>query len=53
MIEEILVENGKGETNTIVMGTGTSWLEKNHTETLLNDMDWEGEIRDQFIQYYK
>jgi hypothetical protein len=25
-------------------GAGTEWLEVHHTETLLDHMDWEGEI---------
>jgi hypothetical protein len=27
-------------------GTGTVWLEGNHVKTLLDQMDWEGEIRE-------
>ena len=36
--EEILEEEGKGNTNTIIMGTGIVLLETNHIGTLLDHM---------------
>ena len=36
--EEILEEDGKGNTNTILMGTGIVLLEMNHIGTLLDHM---------------
>jgi diphthamide synthase (EF-2-diphthine--ammonia ligase) len=44
IIEEILEEDGKGETNAIIMGD--VWLEIKHITTLLDHMDWEGGIRE-------
>ena len=38
VIEEILEEDGKGNTNTILMGTGIVLLEMNHIGTLLDHM---------------
>jgi hypothetical protein len=46
MTEDIFEEDGKGETDTIIMGIGTVWLKINHIETLLDHMDWEGGIRE-------
>jgi hypothetical protein len=41
IIEEILEEDGKGDTYTftIIMGSGIVLLEMNHIGTLLNHMD--------------
>jgi len=36
--EEILEEDGKGDTDTIMMGTGIVLLEMNHTGILLDHM---------------
>jgi diphthamide synthase (EF-2-diphthine--ammonia ligase) len=41
--EGIVEEDGKGDTNTIVMGTGIALLETNHIGTLLDHMTWEEE----------
>ena len=38
-IEEILEEDGKGDTNSIILGNGIVLLERNHTRTLLDHMD--------------
>ena len=38
IIEEILEEDRKGNTNTIIMGPGIVLLEINHTGTLLDHM---------------
>jgi uncharacterized membrane-anchored protein len=38
IIEEIIEEDGKGDTNTIIMGTGVVFLEMNHIGTLLDRM---------------
>jgi len=38
VIEEILEEDRKGDTNTIIMGTGIVLLEMNHIRTLLDHM---------------
>jgi hypothetical protein len=38
IIEEILEEDGKGNINTIIMGTGIVLLDMNHTGTLLDHM---------------
>jgi exonuclease III len=39
ILEEILEEDGKGDTNTIIMGSGIVLLEMNHTGKLLDHMD--------------
>jgi len=36
---EILEEDGKGETNSIILGDGLALLERNHIRTLLDHMD--------------
>jgi hypothetical protein len=48
VIKKILEKNGKGVTNTIVMGDWNSMVgdEINHIRTLLDHMDWEEEIRE-------
>ena len=38
VIEEILEEDGKGNTNTIIMGAGIMLLEMNHIGTLFDHM---------------
>ena len=38
VIEKILEEDGKGDTNNIIMGTGIVLLEMNHIGTLLEHM---------------
>ena len=38
-IEEILEEDGKGDTKNIIRGTGIALLEMSHIGTLLDHMD--------------
>jgi hypothetical protein len=45
-IEEILEEDGKGATNTIIMGDWNSVVGNKAHHNMLDHMDWEGEIRE-------
>jgi hypothetical protein len=46
IIEKILDEDGKSETNTIFMTDWKMWLEVNQIETFLDHMDQERETRE-------
>jgi exonuclease III len=44
IIEEILEEDGKGETNTIIMGDWNSVVGDKAHQNIIGPYDWEGEI---------
>jgi hypothetical protein len=45
VIEEILQDDGKVATKTIITGYWKVWLEIHRIETLLDHLDWQEEVR--------